>query len=85
MKQKDILLVIVIAFIGVIVSLVVSRTLFASPAQHNTEVEIVQPITDSFPNPDNRYFNDKAFNPTKSITIGTDNSKDPFKATSSQQ
>ena len=84
MKQKDIALIAVIAFIGVIVSLFVSKLLFASPNNRMQKVEVVQPITASFPQPDNRYFNSGAYDPTQLITIGPSNNTNPFNSTSGQ-
>jgi hypothetical protein len=78
MKQKDIALILVIVFISAAISLVVSNMLFASPKNRQEQVEVVQPITSDFPKTDAKYFNDKAFNPTRTITIGQNNNTDPF-------
>jgi hypothetical protein len=82
MKQKDIALITVIIFISAIASLLISKTLFGGEQSHSQQAEVVQPITAEFPKPDTHYFNDKAFDPTKRITVGPNANPDPFSATS---
>jgi hypothetical protein len=78
MKQKDIALIAIIIFISAIISIFVSKSVFVKPANRQQQVEIVQAITSDFSQPDSRYFNDKAFDPTKTITIGNNSNPDPF-------
>lgn len=78
MKQKDIALIIIVVFFSAVLSLVLSNMLFSSPAKRHQEVEVVQPISADFPNPDEHYFNKDAFDPTKTITIGQSANQDPF-------
>lgn len=78
MKQKDIVLIIVIVAISAVISLFVSKAIFAPPKNRQQQVEIVQAITTDFPAPDSRYFNTNAFDPTKLITIGQENNTNPF-------
>lgn len=78
MKQKDIALVAIIIFISAIISIFVSKSVFVKPNNRQQEVEVVQVITAVFPPPDERYFNDKAFDPTQPITIGDNANTDPF-------
>lgn len=78
MKQKDLALILVIVFISAIVSFFVSNSLIAPPKNRQQEVEVVQPITTDFPNPDQRYFNSQSFDPTRVITIGNSANPDPF-------
>lgn len=84
MKQKDLALIIVIIFISAVISLFVSKALFASPKNRQQQVEVVQPITADFPKPDNHYFNSQSFDPTKQITIGQNANPAPFSSTSSR-
>lgn len=77
MKQRDIALIVMIVVIAAIFSLIVSRSLFGGD-RAKQEVERVQSITQVFNEPDPRYFNAEAFNPTKKITIGDSTSDDPF-------
>jgi hypothetical protein len=82
MKQKDIALILVIVFISAVISLFVSKAIFAAPKSRQQQVEVVQPITSDFPKPDSRYFNSQASDPTQLITIGQNNNTSPFKASS---
>jgi hypothetical protein len=82
MKQKDIILILVIAFISAVASILISKILFAAPATHQQQVEVVQPIVSDFPHPDTRYFSKDAFDPTKLITIGQNANPDPFSGSS---
>lgn len=77
MKQKDIALVIVIVFVSGVFSFFVSNT-FISPPEHNQEAAVVEPITDEFVEPDNKYFNDKSINPTQIIRIDSNQNNNPF-------
>ncbi len=79
MKRKDLVLVAVIVFISAIVSFFVSKAIFGSPQKNQVQVEVVQPIVSSFPEVDKAYFNDKAFDPTQTITIGQNSNTEPFK------
>ncbi len=81
MKQKDILLIVVVVFISGVFSLVLSNYLFASPKNRQEKVEVVEPITADFktPNKDDKYFNAQAIDPTLIIKIGDNNNNDPFK------
>lgn len=78
MKQKDIALVILISAISGIASFFLSNIFFASPSDLQTEVEVIEPISAEFREPDERYFNDKSVNPTQQITIGDDQNQQPF-------
>ncbi len=78
MKQKDIALIIVIAFIAGIVSYIVSGMIFGKPSDAKTEVDIVEPISADFPPVDQRYFNANSINPTQLIQIGNQNNTQPF-------
>jgi hypothetical protein len=78
MKQKDLALIIVIAFIGAIASLFVSKLIFVSPKDRQQQVEVVQPITADFPQPSPAYFNSSSIDPTKVITIGQNANSNPF-------
>ncbi len=84
MKQKDIALIILIVAIAGLFSFFISKQLFASPKNRQQEVEVVQPITADFPKPDSRYFNNRAFDPTQTITIGENANPDPFNSKTQQ-
>jgi len=78
MKQNDIILIIVVLFIAGIASFFVSNTLFSSSEKRKADVEVVQPITQAFAEPDKRYFNEKSVNPTQLIQIGNQDNTQPF-------
>ncbi len=80
MKQKDLTLILVMVFIGVIVALVVSRLIFSSPKNREQTVEVVDVISSEFSEPPARYFNAESTNPTQQIEIGTGNNPNPFNA-----
>lgn len=77
MKQKDVALIIIVAFVAGVISLVLSNTLFKS-AERNLQAQTVQPITPDFQTPDKAVFNENAINPTKLIQIGDTNNPRPF-------
>ncbi len=81
MKQKDILLIAVIVFFSTIISLVVSRSIFTSDNNRHQQVEVVHAISSNFTQPDQRYFNNTAFDPAKQITIGQESNPAPFSST----
>jgi ABC-type anion transport system duplicated permease subunit len=78
MKQKDLALILVIAVIGGIASIFVSKIIFVNPKNREQQVEVVQPITADFPPPSSAYFNSNALDPTELITIGSNANPNPF-------
>ncbi|HSX16639.1 MAG TPA: hypothetical protein VLH86_00900 [Patescibacteria group bacterium] len=72
MKQKDLALILVMVFIGAVVSLLISRLIFSSPKNRQQKAEVVDVITSEFPVPPPKYFNSSAINPAQPITLGTD-------------
>ena len=77
MKQKDIALIIVIAFVSGVVSFFVSNKLFVTPNNRQQEVEVVDPINATFQTPDTKYFNSSSIDPTPTGSLGTNNTQ-PF-------
>jgi len=84
MKQKDILLIVVVVVVSGMFSFLLSKFLFTIPKDRQTKVEVVQPISASFTQPDKRYFNADSIDPTKSITIGDTQNSQPFNGTNGQ-
>lgn len=82
MKQKDFILVIVMVFVGAVISFVVSRWLFASPKNTKQTAEIVDVIGPEFTTPSSRYFNADSVNPTQQIQIGESSNPNPFNSKS---
>ncbi len=84
MKQKDIALIAIVVVVSGMVSFFVSKILFAVPKERQTKVEVVQAISPDFPQPDTRYFNAAAIDPTKNIRIGDTQNNQPFNNNSGQ-
>lgn len=78
MKDKDIILIIVVVFFSAVTSYVLSNILITSPKNRKATVEVIEPISPEFAEPSNKYFNDQAINPTKLIQIGDTANTDPF-------
>lgn len=79
MKQKDIALIIVIAFVSAVASLLLSSVFIGSPKKRTQQYEVVDKLTSQFDNPDTKYFNKDSVDPTRVIHIGNDSAADPFK------
>ncbi len=78
MKQKDIVLIVIVIVFAGIVSIVVSNFFFTPDNTKNLTAEVVDPITSDFQQPDERVFNNKAINPTQLIEIGDSKNNQPF-------
>lgn len=78
MKQKDILLIVTVVFVSAIFSLLISNLFLSSSNGRHEQVEVVEPISTDFPNPDERYFNNKSIDPTQRIEIGDSSNPKPF-------
>lgn len=78
MKQKDLTLLIVVVVVSAILSLVVSHFIFASPANRQQKVDVVEAISSTFPQPDAHYFNSNSVDPTQLIQIGNTTNPNPF-------
>lgn len=77
MKQKDIALIIIVVFFTGVGSFFLSGIIFRT--NHLSEkVETVEPISADFSQPDKKYFNSDAINPTQLIQIGKNNNDKPF-------
>jgi hypothetical protein len=78
MKQKDLILIIVVCFVSAALSLVLSNVLIGNPNNKQQKAEVVDAITDEFQQPDKKYFNQTSVNPTKQIRIGDSLNPAPF-------
>lgn len=78
MKQKDIALIAIVVIISGVVSFILSGFLFGSPSDRREEVEVVEPITADFTQPDKKYFNENSIDPTQLIRIGESSNSQPF-------
>lgn len=79
MRQKDIAIIVVVVIFGGVLSALVSKALFAKPADRKVQVEVAQPISGDIEQPDNRYFNQSSIDPTLPIQIGNNSNPDPFR------
>jgi hypothetical protein len=82
MKQKDIALIITIAFFSAIISFFVSGKLFVTPSNRQQKVEVVDAINTQFTQPDKKYFNSTSVDPTQPISLGNNDNQDPFNGNS---
>jgi len=80
MKQKDIMIIIVVAFASGILSFVLANFLFGGEKSYKLTAPKIEPISADFKQPDQQYFNKDALNPTKNIVIGDSTNNQPFKA-----
>lgn len=78
MKQKDIALIIVIAFISGVLSFFISTKIFTTPENRQQSVEVVDPIASQMDVLDIRYFNENSINPTQNSQLGSDTNQTPF-------
>ncbi len=78
MKRKDWLVVALVAVVAGVFSMVLSNAFIASPKNRKEKVEVVDVITNQFLQPDSKYFNAQAVNPTKLIQIGENANTKPF-------
>lgn len=78
MKQKDILLIVVVVFISALISFAMTKLLISTPKNRNQLVEVVQPISANFPDANKKYFNEQSIDPTQIIKIGDSSNPQPF-------
>ncbi len=81
MKQKDILLIAVIAIVAGVFSFVTANFFFGGEKAYKLTAPTVEPISQEFSLPDETVFNSTAINPTKNVTIGDSTNNSPFKST----
>lgn len=78
MKQKDIALIIVVAFISAMLSFFVSNKIFVTPTNRQQRVEVVDKITADFTGPDKRFINPESINPTLNTPLQPGTNQNPF-------
>ncbi len=76
MKQKDLVVLIVVSFLSLIISVVVSRLVF-SPNTTKQTVEVVPSISSNFSAPSSQFFNSSSIDPTQLLQIGNNNNPTP--------
>jgi hypothetical protein len=77
MKQKDLVLLIVVAAVSIVISSFASKLLFSTPANQSQQVDVVPAISSNFQAPGTQYFNSQLIDPTQLITIGNNNNQIP--------
>jgi len=77
-KQKDVAMLLIVIFVAGVFSFVVSKIFFTSSKNRNYSVQVVEPISEEFQQPDKRVFNEQAINPTQLIQIGDSTNPQPF-------
>lgn len=78
MKQKDIAMIIIVAFVSAVIAFVVSNWLFGGQKAGEQTAEVIDVISDDFSQPPEKYFNANSVNPTKLIEIGGETNPNPF-------
>lgn len=78
MKQKDIALILVVAFVGAVAALLISNWLITGQQNREQTAEVIDVVTDEFQQPPEDYFNADSINPTKLIKIGGESNPNPF-------
>lgn len=79
MKAKEWGIIGIIVIVSAMLSFVVANLLLGGSKAPKLTSPKVEPISADFPLPNEKYFNNKALNPTQEIKIGEDNNQDPFK------
>lgn len=82
MRQKDIILLVVVGFFTAIIAFIFSTLVFKVPAGRSTKVPVAGSISTSFPDikndPNyNTIFNNNALDPAVPLQVGSSNSQ-PF-------
>ena len=78
MKKKDLTALFIVAVVSVLISIVLSGVFFSTSQDRAQKVEVVSPISTTFDEPDNKYFNSSTVNPAQNINVGAGQSSDPF-------
>lgn len=78
MKQKDILIIVLVAGVSAIISLFIANSLFSGDKAYKLTAPTVSTITKDFSNFDEKYVNKTSLNVTKTITIGDSANDKPF-------
>jgi len=77
MKQKDYMLIAVIAIFSGAISILLSSS-FISSGDKTQTAEVVEPLNSEFSRPSKEYYNSNSVNPTQEIRIETDPGSQPF-------
>lgn len=78
MKQNEIASLLIIALVTGVLAYFIANAVIGSPDNNPVQVEKVTPIQSSFPNTDERVFNEDAIDPTVEISGDNPQSDAPF-------
>lgn len=90
MKQKDLLVIGMVAVVAAIFSFALSGAIFGTSKKNLIKVPVVQPISSEFPSPQTdanykKFYNNQALDPTQLIQIGGTGNTTPFQDNSASQ
>lgn len=78
MKQKDLYLIAVVVIVSAALSYIAVNKLIPNTKPKIEKAEKVDPIVADFNLPPEKYFNQQAINPTRTIRIGENDNDGPF-------
>ncbi len=78
MKKNDLAAIVLIVALAGVIAYFAANAVIGTPQNAPVSVEKVTPISDSFPAPDSRVFNDKSIDPTVEITGNGQSTDTPF-------
>ncbi len=81
MKQKDILLIVVVAIVAAVSSYLIATQIFVSKESRQQKVEVVDEIKPTMESVDKRFFNSDSINPARDSDLSSTNPV-PFNGTS---
>ena len=81
MKQKDILVIVVVSIVAGVFSFIIANAIFGGEKAYKLTSPTIDPISSEFKQPTSAYFNASSINPTKDITIGDGSNTKPFNPT----
>lgn len=77
MKQKDIVVIVLVAGVGAILSYFIANKVFVTQDDRQVEVEVIDVLTSEFTTPDERFFNAESINPARDAKLDQTN-QTPF-------
>jgi hypothetical protein len=78
MKSKNLFMIAVLAAIMGVMSYVFAQSIILRPSAVKAKVEVVKPISKDFDFLNKPYFKSNSINPTKDITIDSNNNTTPL-------
>ena len=78
MKQKNIAVIIIVAFVSAILSFFLSSRIFVTSENRQQRVEVVDVIDPEFSQPNPSYFNAQSINSARASQLGGNTNQTPF-------